>query len=339
MNFSLHTVELRKYVNLKTYSYLRVKYFNKTKDGKPAKEDDCETYSHQFKGQGIVLFLKKEKYRWYLAVTLSLNSILGGRNSIELVRHEDITSAYHEADRKISDRFGEDYSLGLFELWRVDFCVNLRVGSPDDVKEYIRLMYKTQKKKSFKVRGLGNKSIIKSRSFTARKRSDTEISIYDKREALLDWGYEEAEQAAGILRIEPRLLNKRTVDLYAPDGDNADRIAHCAKISRNVITNFMEDFCMDADYYKLNEAERLIDERVDSRKMRERMKLMIKCTAELHGIKNAKKILVGSDKAMSHDYYNQMMDEFVRIGVNVVTLAKNREGKYMPSLFRYIYEV
>lgn len=96
---------------------------------------------------------------------------------------------------------------------------------------------------------------------------------------------------------------------------------------------------MNADYYKLDKAEQLIDEMVASRKMRERMKLMIKRTAELHGIKNAKKSLTGNNKVMSHIYYNKMMEEFVSIGVNVVTLAKNGGIGYMPSLFRYIFEV
>lgn len=50
--------------------------------------------------------------------------------------------------------------------------------------------------------------------------------------------------------------------MYTPVGNNVDRIVHCARISRNVIPDFMEDFCMNADYYKLDKAEQLIDERI-----------------------------------------------------------------------------
>lgn len=339
MNYSLHTVELRKYVDHNTYNCLVSRFYRDAKDTNRVRKEGSRIFSHRFEGQGIEVFLNEEKYRWYIAVKLSLNSILGGKNSIELVRHEDIPPAYYEADRKLTDWLGEEYSLRLFELWRVDFCVNLYVDSPENVAAYIGLMYKTQKKKSFKVCGLGNKKIDKSRSYTARRDSDTEIAIYDKQKALIDWGDDEAEQAVGILRIELRLLNRSTVDLYAPVGNNVDRIVHCARISRNVITDFMEGFCMNADYYKLDKAEQLIDEMVASRKMRERMKLMIKRTAELHGIKNAKKSLTGNNKVMSHIYYNKMMEEFVSIGVNVVTLAKNGGIGYMPSLFRYIFEV
>lgn len=339
MNYSLHTVELRKYLSESTFSRLVTWIYNDSKGHYRVDRNAYGVIPYRFIGQGIEINLKAEKYRRYLAVRLSLNSILNGPEPVTLVEQQDIAAAYELASKKISDWLGEEFTLDAFLLWRVDFCVNLNVGSPRAVEEYIALMYKTKKKKAFAERGLKNKNIVKSRSYTARKGNDLEISIYDKQKALNAQNCARANLAEGILRVELRVLNSRTVDLYVPVGDNAQRIVRCATISRNVITTFMEDFCMNADYYTLDKAKRIVDDKVASEKMRERMKCMLERTACLHGIRNAKKSLVGSKSVMSHDYYNKMMEEFERINVNAVTLAKNGEVKYMPSLFRYIYEI
>ena len=39
---------------------------------------------------------------------------------------------------------------------------------------------------------------------------------------------------------------------------------------------------------------------------------------------------------LRHDYYDLMMEDFERIGVNVVTLPKGSKVKHLPSLFRYL---
>ena len=65
---------------------------------------------------------------------------------------------------------------------------------------------------------------------------------------------------------------------------------------------------------------------------------MLELTAKLHSVRLAKKTLLDEDKKISHDYFNRMMEEFAKIGVNVVTLSKNGKVDYLPSLFRYLYE-
>lgn len=338
-NFSLHTVELRMYLDPQNYEMLYSKLYNLSRGNNRVEKDDFATYFYCFRGQGIELRMREEKYRQYLAVKLSLNCLQNGKESVELIKHEDIPNALDTANSKLTSLLGEGYSLERFELWRVDFCVNLNVESQENVTAYIDQMYKTQFKKAYKTRGLKKPKINKELGFTAIKDADSEIAVYDKYQVLLSHNDSQAEQAKNILRVEFRLLNRRTVDKYIKESGVRNKIMRAAVESENIIVGFMERFCMNADYYKFKKAKKIVSSFVESdKKLEGRMLRMLELTARLHGVHLAKKALMNEDKKLSHRYFTKMMEGFSEIGVNVVTLGKKSEVKYLPSLFRYLYE-
>lgn len=134
------------------------------------------------------------------------------------------------------------------------------------------------------------------------------------------------------------MLNRSAVDKYINESGIRNKILCSAAKSEHILVDFMEKFCMNADYYKFGEAKNAVYESDESDKMKRRMVRMLELTAKLHSVYLAKKAMLTEDKKLSHKYFNKIMKKFTEIGVNVVTLKKNGALEYLPSLFRYLYE-
>ena len=340
MNYSIHTIGLRKEIKtfIEYHDTLKRLYNNARGRYRVFPDDNGYDYHATiFEDRGIRVLLRKTPIGGYLIFILSMNDLLGADDKLSLVRPDSLQAALDSADDMLTGEFGEDYSINNLELYRVDYCINVDVGSPENVREYIKQLYRTDMKKGYKLVVPSSTDFDTEKGFTARNTiAGMEISFYDKQKQLDQRSYD-SEQADGILRVELRLLTRKAVNQHTPGcRDNRERVAYCMNSSRQEILDIVRLILPDGDYYTIKKAYAIVKKEVKKVKLRERMTELLKLTRKYSGVRKAKEKLFDRCPRLRHDYFDKMMVEFERIGLNVVTLDKDSEVKWLPSLYDYL---
>ena len=192
-------------------------------------------------------------------------------------------------------------------------------------------------KKGYKILSDDSSDFDVNKSYTVRNIDEgLEVSFYDKKKELEQHNCE-AENAEGILRVELRILRRKPLERQTPAcSTNRERIASCMQASRSKIVGIAHTLLLDADYYPYKKACDIVKKQVANKKLRKRMMDMLKLTKKEFSVRKAKEKLFELHPKLKHEYYNMMIEKFESIGVNVVTLDKDSEVKFLPSLFRYL---
>ncbi len=339
MNYSIHTVGLRK--EFKThieFDKMLKRLYSMSKGRFPIFQSNNEWYAEMFKGRGIRIIMRRTKIGGYFIVIISLNDLLGNDDKLSLIDPMYLQKSISTADEMLTAELGDEYSINHLELSRVDYCINVDVGSSENVSAYIMQLYQSNMKKGYKIIGLENPDFDSRKGFTARNHTaGTEISFYDKQKQLEQRKYECSEQAAGILRIELRLSRRKTVLEHTPGcSDNKERIEYCMCRSREEILTIVRQLVPDGDYYTMKKAQKIITKSVADKKLRERMTEMLRLTKKCCSIRLAKKELFIAYPKMKHEYFNMMMGEFEKINLNPVVLSKSMNSSTIVSLYNYL---
>lgn len=340
MNYSIHTIELRReYRTHIEFNKLLSRLYAMSRGRFSIFQLEVDVWhAEMFKGKGIRVVIKKTKLGGYLKFIISLNDLLGTDDKLSLIDPHHIQEALNSADTMLTGEFGEGFSINDMELSRVDYCINVNVGSSENVRAYINLLYRCDKRKGYKVIGLECPDFDSTKGYTARNDiAGTEISFYDKQKQLEQRQYDDSERASGILRIELRLTKSKAVK-ERTEGciNNHERIAYCIGNSRREILGVVRQLIPDGDYYTMKEARAIVRKSVKSQKLRERMLEMLKLTKKLGSIRLAKKEIRDKDPKIKHEYFNMMMEEFENIGVNPVVLDKKSGVSTLPNLFTFL---
>ena len=338
MNYSIHTIELRKEFRNHIEFNQMLGYIYKLAKGRyKVYRKDNDWLIEMFKGKGIRVVMRETKISGYIIFIISLNDLLGTEDKLSLIHPNHLQNALTIADEMLSV-LGAEYSVNSLELSRVDYCINVDVGSSENVRAYIKLLYLSDMKKGYKIIGLDNEAFDSSKGFTARNQNyGMEISFYDKQKQLEQRKYENSETAAGILRIELRLTRSKSVLEHTPGcSDNKQRIEYCIRFSRQEILSIVRQLVSDGNYYTMKKAQKIITKSVTNKKLRERMITMLRLARKYGSIRLAKKEMFKAYPKMKHEYFNMMMEEFERVGVNPVVLGKEIRCSNIVSLYSYL---
>lgn len=340
MYYSIHTIGLRKtFRNHIEYNAAVKSLYEKStgRFGMFPNENEDQYYAGIFQGKGIRVFLKRTKISGYYDFILSLNDLLGTEDRFQLIRPEDLQLALDAAEEMLVREFGEEFSINNLELYRVDHCINLNVDTSENVREYIYLLYRSEMKKGFKILSDDSPDFDVNKSYTVRNNDEgVEVSFYDKKKEL-EQHHCESENAEGILRVELRILRRKPLERHTSEcATNRDRIACCMRASRSKIVGIAHTLLLDADYYPYKKACDIVKKQVANKKLCKRMLDMLKLTKNEFSVRKAKEKMFELHPKLKHEYYNSMIKEFENIGVNVVTLDKDSEAKFLPSLFEYL---
>lgn len=198
-------------------------------------------------------------------------------------------------------------------------------------------MYRSEMKKGYEVLIDDSPDFDSTSSFTVRNKTEgLEVSFYDKKKELAQRDCV-SETAEGTLRVELRILRRKALEKQTPGcNTNRERIAYCMAASREKILAMAHSLFLDADYYPYKKACAKVRTSVRNKKLRSRMLDMLRLTRKKSSVRKAKEKMFELHPKLRHEYYNKMINEFECIGVNVVTLDKDSEVKFLPSLFEYL---
>lgn len=229
----------------------------------------------------------------------------------------------------------DDLSVYDFYIRRIDYCVNIRLNSVDEVAEYMRLMKKGSHPYSTK-RRMGysqtqKRYIPTQDSFTVY--SDTfEFSIYNKYGQMENGrrGYsgEDMRAAEQMVRIEYRAGRGKVRREMIRHGcaDLQDFLDRTAEIAAENIPRLIRMCYGSGKFVKYDEAAACIEASGMKRKTKEKMRRMLL---------NVTRYTLADEKENNPDY-KKLMKRFNGLGISPVTIPLRSEFSCFENPLAYI---
>lgn len=341
MTFSIHTFEITLIMVDGKFKKLLSKAYEMSADNHRLVKKKEEYKDHIFDKKGVKIRLSKfwANGKMYGKVCFIVNpsKLLGGddlnlwepnkSNNSELIKRlENCIDKYFESKVKLDD----------FVLSRVDFTVNIQVGSKKAVAAYIEILRKLGKIKGF------SDTYDKSKydwydgklSFDLTSKSDdTQFTAYDKQGAMIKKGGDQdakrVEAANGILRIEVKLTKPKIIKKFTKETETKKQIKDLSKQCKKIFFETFKMIVPFGDFYTKKKSIELINENIGKKKHREKM-------IELLELIPTKKSLYLAKKEINDRNVDKTIDLFASINLSPLTISKRSGVKHLQSLYDYL---
>ena len=273
------------------------------------------------RGIGIV-FISDCKRKKIKFIVFTPNLVIDDNDNFDEL-WEPITSntskIINNLEKLIGKYFHSDYSLNDFNLTRVDYAVDVDVGSREGVADYIKVLHNIRRVKCFSPMKYGeNEGETKDQCFgLVGNSSGVEFRVHA------------IKHKKRALRIEVRLTSKGIIRDYSGEYGTAEQIKVLADRSKDVVMDTFRYIIPPGDFYKKSKVEKLIYENISDRNMR------FKMTRLLALIKEQKSLLLGQ-KAIDYRKIKDIMSAFAEIDVSPVTISKRHDVKKLDSLYSFL---
>ena len=286
---------------------------------------------------GIRIEYHNGTYKKKIKFIVNPTKMLGGNDIKKLWKpnKDNISKLLRKLNEHIEDYFDSKYNLKDFKLTRIDFTVNIDVGDRKNVSAYIKILHNIGKVKGFSPKKWKNdKEIDPDRSFDLEGNSNgVEFTAYDKEAEVKQNGKKltqfKQEEANGILRVEVRLKNSKAIRKYTEETATSKQIKNLALNSEKIFMDIFTDIVPFGDYYKKNEAVKIIEENIKKRKHKVKMLRLIELIPK-------KKSLYLAQKEMNDRNIDKVMEMFVNLYLSPVTISKRHNIKSLKSLYSYL---
>lgn len=326
---AIHTFQLTGELSHKEFQKLKESFYDMHLKIANAKKK--RTYEIlNFANCGIRIFLINHKYCPYISFVVNPTEVLDNDNLTDLFHSgDDLTRVIEIFNRQIS-ALNENFSFERLSLNRVDLCCDLTLTSSNEVAAYIALLRKSNCKKGYKIRERKVKGYDQSIGFLCDNPSaGISVSVYNKAEQLKNIG--RPKEAENRLRIEVQLKSKKAIYKYRQYGSNAKQLEFIIGTARERIRTVLPDILINADYYTLPEAIRIVAE-YKSGKKRDRMIRLLELTSSKHSIRLGAEQLILDDPDITPNCIKRLKENFHAINVNIVTLGRRSKGAFLESL-------
>jgi hypothetical protein len=340
MVYSIHTFEMTLFLKKERFDELISEAFEKAKEKKHrVYEKDNVYYDNYFAKKGIYIelhgdFYKKKNFMKKVKFIVNPSMLLGG-DDLDLWKpnKSNISELLEKLETCVEKYFDSEYELKDFILTRVDFTVNIQVGSKKNVSAYIEILHKLGRVKGFTQKFDDNENnwYDKKLSFDLTGNSnDIDFTAYDKQGAIENKkDFNRIEAAKGILRIEVRLTKPKAIKKYTNETNISKQIRDLSKKSMDIFLETFARIVPHGDFYKKKQAIEIIEENVNMKKQREKML----CLLEL--IPKKKSILL-AQKELNDRNIDKIMGTFAELNVSPVTISKRLNVKHLKNLFAYL---
>lgn len=235
-------------------------------------------------------------------------------------------------------------ALKPFEYWklvRLDYCLNVNLGDyglnvgegvwGKDVPVYavdvIALIRASKLPRHYRYakQSAGNSAYLVNDS--------VHINIYCKSQELTDRGVDIGAISDDILRIEVQCLNAKMYQMKHGVDDVLNVLLN-GDVCRKVVVSYWKRFVGMSDWYSMSEAKKLIRDcgfRLDKQK---RLIWALDRIAHLGGVDNAG-CRLSKNRLVA---FNQSLRELEGMGINPVTIPKERKIKHIRNPVRVVLE-
>ena len=338
MIYSPHTFEISLSPNTKEFNSLLSEAYEKGKKKHRVFKDKKSGTIHideALSEDGITIEYHNDIYKKQIKLIVNPSRVLAG-DDLELWKpnKDNISKLLKNLETHIDDYFDSEYELCDFALTRIDFTVNIQVGSKEQVSAYIEILHRIGKVKGFsqKYDTRDNGWYDKELSFDLEGNSNgVEFTAYDKQGALAEKNKDEqrTKAAKGILRIEVRLTKKKAIKKYTKKSNTAAQIKDLSKRSKDIFLETFVKVVPHGCFLKKKPAQELIEKSIPNKKQREKMLQLLEFVPK-------KKSLLLAQKEMNSRNIDKIMDMFAKIELSPITISKRSNVKQLKNLYDYL---
>jgi hypothetical protein len=244
--------------------------------------------------------------------------------------------------------------LHEMSLIRLDFCKNICLTDPDEVKWYIEFLNKNRRRdKGFVIKPYKDRhgEELPHNISLAFERGDTVLYLYDKYEEMKSkadyYSAEDIVKSYGVLRIELRITNDKIFyeKNKADIADNMEFLNYAILKAEANIKHYIKMLFFSGDYYSFAQAKTIINNTptiyTDTRENLINFLYYISKHDGIHrGMERMKKEIFAKMKEDGDNKFHKiprkietMLDKLNEIGVNPVTFSKRKNIDYFQNLY------
>ena len=341
--FSMHTVTFRANVSKRKWEcFKEVLAEEKTKSSanihnyyKEGKIFHCHT-TNKWGYMHITLYRIKKYNQNFIDLKVNPRTLLDIRCPFAYIASpEDIAKCAGRVQDFLETVDEDDLHIFDFYIKRIDYCVNIRLNSADEVDCYMRLMKKGRFPYSAKPRleySQTQKRWIPTKdSFTVYSGS-FEFSIYNKyrqmEQSHREYSGEDMQAAEQMVRIEYRAERGKVLREIKKQGcsDLQDFLDRTAEIAAENIPRLIQMCFGSGKFVKYGEAAARIEAAAMKRKTKEKMKGMLQRVAR-HSL---------AYEQENNPDYSKLMKHFNELGISPVTIPLRSEFPCFENPMTYI---
>lgn len=257
---------------------------------------------------------------------------------VYIASYEDVTKCMKHVKTMLKAIGAPKAMIEIFKLQRIDFCVNINLGSSDNVKDYMPLLLKGAYSSYFSRHmeySTSHKRYIPTKdSFTIRS-SNIEFSIYDKHTQLnkeyLKYSADEIQEAEGLIRIELRvsrpIIYQKSKKYHL---DTIQDFLECAsEIAKSSIPQYIKRAYGTGRFTTLDNAKKIIHNSRYKSKTKEELIDMLELVSEKRSLQEAK-------YKMPDKLYKKCIRKFNELDLSPITIPRRSATKEYPNLLYYI---
>lgn len=295
--------------------------------------DDNKFIDQTMSSKGVVVIYHDQQYKKKVKLTINPSVMLNGGelNSDKLIQ---------KLEQCVRDYFGFKYNLNDFNLKRMILLSDIDVGSREKVSAYINVLKRIGKVKRFSP--LSYDCLADDSGFCLEGNSNgVQFLIYDLKGLLTAQCRKSGtdhkklksiiKKSEGILRVEVRLTQQKTVRHYTNETDTSKQLAALLETSRDIFSAVFMSVVPCGAFYKKDEAIKIIQKEVKKITLRRRMLRLVALVPE-------KKSLLLAQKALNYRRIDDVMENFAKINVSPITISKRHDVKHLKCLYSYLDE-
>lgn len=263
---------------------------------------------------------------WYLQFKVDVIKMLKKGT----ITGEDYQLVELDIRQFLSNHFGYSYYYDYHTLTRIDYKIDVEVPNPQHRELLFRLMEKYTLKYAYKEKikwGKGeNGDPFKYETSQYHKNNSTELLIYSKEEERIAKGEPIEPYDKNVIRYKLRLKNRHLNSMKREDkGGRARPKQLQVYFSKQLMQEYMRKHVIPivhtGDFYKINEAEKVISNSSFSRMKKERLREFLvtisKGTIDTP-LKKSKE-----EGGISRPTYRQYLKDLESLGINPILIPKN----------------
>ena len=308
MIYSIHSFQLSLECNNSQFSKLRNKSYYA----------DCDL------GDGIRIEYHDGTYKKKIKLLVNPNAIFDTDSNGKLWNptQDNAQILIRVLNKYIERCFGSRYSLNDFVLTNISLAVNIDVGNREKVAAYINVLQNIGKVKGFSPMQYEVDTYAGSTDYfgLVGNTNGVEFIVFDKAAN---------EQKKTFLCIEVRLVRRKTIRKYTAEMSTTQQLEFLSANSKEIFLDTFSYIVPDGDYYKKQEADKII---LDSKLKRKSKAKMLRLLALIP----KKKSLLLAQKEMNDRNIDKVMRMFEELHLSPVTISKRQDVNYLDTLYQYL---
>lgn len=240
-------------------------------------------------------------------------------------------SDYPKFIEKLKSIIEEVINLTTYELnlCRIDYFVDLKLSSEEEVKEVFALL----QKHSTKYKYMKQKEVYKTSIHLITKSGSYNINFYDKYKQLQDKEGINDPKFKNVVRFELQVKNRKLKRLEKENNIQRDIKDYFSKsLMEDIYFRTLEDYFYKGDYVTLLKGIDIIKKSNYSQTVKLNLIKFLK-TVNLIGISYVKR---RNGRGISHNTFNNYINSLNKLGINPICLSDNSKFNKIENLFKQL---